>query len=154
MHGSNRLEFSRITPYIYLGTNMCCQVHFDARLAKKGIEADISLEYDSIDTPRGVKYFLWLPVKDHTAPSIETLKIGSAALTELMKNKVKTYVHCKQGHGRSPTLIAAYFILQGKNWESSVNYIKRKRPSIHLTKSQVSILRKFEKIIKNNDSES
>lgn len=124
---------------------MCCQGHFDARLVKKGIEADVSLEYDSIDTPRRVRYFLWLPVRDHTAPSLETLKIGSTVLCELVKNKVKTYVHCKQGHGRSPTLVVAYLISQGKDWESSIEFIKRKRPSIHLTKFQVKVLKKFEK---------
>ena len=150
MHGSNKLEFSRITPYTFLGTNMCCQGHFDAKLVKKGIEAEISLEYDNMDTPRGIKYFLWLPTRDHTAPSLEALRIGTAALSELIKNKVKTYVHCKQGHGRSPTLVAAYLILQGKNWKESVRFIKKKRPSIHLTDSQVKTLVKFEKMIKKS----
>lgn len=150
MHGSNKFEFSKITPCIFIGTNMCCQGHFNAKLVKKGIEADISLEYDSIDTPRGVRYFLWLPVRDHTAPPLETLKVGAAALSELVKNKIKVYVHCKQGHGRSPTLVAAYLILQGNDWESSVEFIKRKRPGIHLTESQVKALKRFEKITGKN----
>ncbi|MBI2670779.1 hypothetical protein HYX18_02285 [Candidatus Woesearchaeota archaeon] len=63
-------EYNRITDYIYLGTNQCYVKHsFAENLIKKGIEADISLEYESIDAPFGAKYFLWLPVKDHTAPT-------------------------------------------------------------------------------------
>ena len=67
-------------------------------------------------------------------------------MSEFVKNKVKTYVHCKQGHGRSPTLIAAYLILQGNGWKESINFIKKKRPSIHLTNAQVKALIKFEKL--------
>ena len=70
-HGKLIFEYNKITEYIYIGTNQCCQIHFNQKLLKKGIKADISLEKEKIDAPFGVDYYLWLPVKDHTAPSLK-----------------------------------------------------------------------------------
>ena len=79
-------------------------------MIKKGIKADISLEKEKLDAPFGVDYFLWLPTKDHTAPSQDQLKAGVKFMDELIKNKIKIYIHCQRGHGRAPVLVAAYFI--------------------------------------------
>ena len=68
-HAKFRFEYSQITPYIFVGTNMCCTVHLDKSLMKKGIRADISLEEERIDAPFGANYYFWLPTKDHTAIS-------------------------------------------------------------------------------------
>lgn len=71
-HESLRFEHSKITKYIYIGTNMCCQqTYFNKNLLKKGIKADISLEEVKIDQPFGVKFYLWLPTKDHKAPTFK-----------------------------------------------------------------------------------
>lgn len=148
-HKMRKLEYSKITPYIFIGTNMCCQTHFDGDLTRKGIEADISLEYEHMDRPWGIKYFLWIPTKNHTAPSIKLLKLGANALKQLVDSKTKTYVHCEHGHGRAPTLVAAYFILTGKTLEEAIDSIRRKRPSIHLEKVQIEALKKFERWVKN-----
>lgn len=141
-----KLEYSQITPYIYIGTNACCQTHFDKGLLKHKIEADISLEYERIDTPWGVKYFLWIPTKNHTAPTQKQLDIGANFLKQLVDNKIKTYVHCEHGHGRAPTLVAAYFILIGTSLKDAISLIKKRRPSIHLEKVQIIALRKFDSI--------
>lgn len=147
-HKISKLEYSQITPYIYIGTNMCCQTHFDKNLLKHKIEADISLEYERIDNPWGIKYFLWIPTKNHKAPEQKQLVLGANFLKQLVDKKIKTYIHCEHGHGRAPTLVAAYFILKGKNLKDALSLIKRKRPSIHLNKSQIVALRKFERRIK------
>ncbi|MBI4155543.1 hypothetical protein HY498_05675, partial [Candidatus Woesearchaeota archaeon] len=61
------VEFSKITPYIYIGTNMCsdktCKYHF-GRLAKLKIKADIDLEIERTEKPHDVEAYLWLPTKD------------------------------------------------------------------------------------------
>lgn len=144
------LEYSRITDNIYLGTNQCCKLHFDKSLLKKGIWADISLEKERLDTPFGVKYFLWLPVMDHTAPTQTQLNLGAYAIRSLVDNNVKAYIHCKRGHGRSPTLVAAYFILKGMTVKEAVEAVKQKR-SIHLRASQIKALEKFERSLKNEE---
>ncbi|MBI4415228.1 MAG: dual specificity protein phosphatase family protein [Candidatus Kerfeldbacteria bacterium] len=131
------INYSRITPGIYLGTNACCQRHFDLKLLRRGITADISLEAERIDAPRGVDYFLWLPTPDHSSPSQKDLDLGSQDIDWFVRHKEKVYVHCKNGHGRSPTLLAAYFIrYQGMTVQQAITAIKHRRSEIHLEASQ------------------
>lgn len=141
-------EYSKITDNIYLGTNQCCKIHFDKSLLNQGIDADISLEKERLDTPFGVKYFLWLPVRDHTAPTQSQLKVGTYTIKSLVEGNIKVYVHCKRGHGRSPTLVAAYFILEGITVKEAIKNVKQKR-GIHLRASQIKALEKFERSFKN-----
>lgn len=139
-------EYSKITDNLYIGTNQCCTKHnFANELIRKGIEADISLEYERIDAPFGAKYFLWLPVKDHMAPTQKQLLIGAKALKNFIDNGIRVYVHCKRGHGRSPTLVAAYFILEKMQVKDAIKTIRLKR-AIHITFSQMKALKKFYKI--------
>ncbi|MEE9525957.1 MAG: dual specificity protein phosphatase family protein [Candidatus Woesearchaeota archaeon] len=147
-HGKLTFEYNKITDSIYLGTNQCCEIHFKKELLKKGVKADISLEGEKIDAPFGVDYYLWLPTKDHTAPSQKQLKAGVDFINSLIKNKVKVYVHCQRGHGRAPTLVAAYLISKGKTVKQAIDFIKKKRKTIHPNKIQKSALEKFKKTLK------
>lgn len=141
--GPVTFEYNQIANNIFIGTNMCCQTHFDEKLIKIGITADISLEKEHLDNPQGVDYFLWLPVTDHTAPQQDQLKLGVTTITQLVALNKKIYIHCKNGHGRAPTLTAAYFISTGKSVEEAITLIKEKRPSIHLDDVQIQSLEKF-----------
>jgi protein-tyrosine phosphatase len=114
-------------------------------LLKKGITADISLEYSRVDIPLGVDYYLWLPTKDHFPPPKERLLTGALFLKHLADKKVKTYIHCRFGHGRAPTLVAAYLILTGMTPTEAIAVIKKKRPVVHLTDRQLKALQKFYK---------
>jgi len=142
MHHAS-FKFSKIAPYIYLGTNACCQIDFDKKLLKRGIRADISLEKERLDTPFGIDYFLWLPTKDMFSPSQDKLMAGTLMIDYLVKKKIKLYVHCKNGHGRAPTLVAAYFISRGMEANQAAALVKSKRPEIHLNKKQINGLKKF-----------
>lgn len=138
-----KLDFSKITEQIYIGTNACCSTHFDERLRHMGISADISLEAEQLDAPRGADFYLWLPTPDHLPPRPAQLKVGIAALCELIKNRVKVYVHCERGHGRAPTFIAAYFIKEKKMTpKQAVAFISKHRPITHLTSRQLAALKK------------
>ncbi len=147
-HPPLTFEYAQITPYIYLGTNMCCQLHFRQSLLRKGVVADISLEEESIDRPFGVKYYLWLPTPDHLAPSQQQLAVGVNFIHELAKRRIKFYVHCKRGHGRSPILVAAYLVFTGMESEEAVAYMRKRRPSIHPNRHQLAVLRRFERSIR------
>ncbi len=141
MHVS--FEYSQITEYIYIGTNMCCVDHFK-NLLDLSIKADIDLEEERTEKPEGVDTYVWLPTVDHTAPSDLHLSIGVDTLTHLVNAGVKTYLHCKNGHGRSPTLVAAYFIKEkGMNPKEAVELVKSKRPEIHLRDVQWQALENF-----------
>ncbi len=137
-------EYSKITDQIYVGSNLCCQAHFVKELIKKGIRADISLEEKTIDAPYGAEYYLWLPVKDKDAPSFKQFDAGIKFLHQLIENKEKVYVHCLRGHGRAPTLVAAYLaVAQRMKLDRAIALLQEKRPSIHLTDMQRRSLQKF-----------
>ena len=141
--GQPGFEYSQITDSIYIGTNQCCTIHMDDELLQAGIVADISLEKENLDHPFGAEFFLWLPTADHTAPTQAQLRVGVNAIHELIAQGKKVYVHCKNGHGRAPTLVAAYLISQGKTVEEAITYIAQKRPSIHLEGNQKTALTAF-----------
>lgn len=151
IHPDHRpIDFDYITDGIYVGTNVCCQVHFDERLSQEGIEADISLEAEQVDAPFGVQFYLWLPVVDHTAPTPEQLEVGVTILKTLVTLKKKVYVHCKNGHGRAPTLVIAYLIKQGNSVEEAEEFLKTQRTSIHIQDIQDKALRMFQQSLHTN----
>jgi protein-tyrosine phosphatase len=108
-----------------------------------GFDADIDLEELRAEEPPHTKIYLWLPTKDHTPPIIQQLKIGVSALTSLVEQHMKVYVHCKNGHGRAPTLVAAYLISQGMGVDEAFAFIKKRRPVIHPEPGQVEALNEF-----------
>jgi len=139
-----KFNFSEITDNIYLGTNLCCIILAHTQVLKnKGINADINLENERQEEFPDVEIYLWLPVKDKTAPSQFQLEVGAKAIDSIVNSEKKVYVHCKNGHSRSPTLVAAYFILKGMNPEDAIAKIKSKRPEIHLLDVQKDALRKY-----------
>jgi len=142
--GPLKFEYSKITNYIYIGTNQCCQIGFNKKLIKEKIKADVSLEAELIDSPYGIEYYLWIPVKDTHSPTQKQLEIGVNFIANLVKDKIKVFVHCQRGHGRSPTLVAAYLISKGKSVDEAIEIIKKKRPAIHPNKFQMNALKKFE----------
>jgi protein-tyrosine phosphatase len=137
------MTVSQITENIYVGTSPCCKTDFEKKLLDKGVRADVSMENERLDQLGDVDYFLWLPTPDMTAPSQEKLLIGAQFIDSLMQKNIKVYVHCKNGHGRAPTMIAAYFVYTGMNPDDAVALIAEKRPEIHLNDEQKEALDMF-----------
>lgn len=138
------LELNQITDLIYLGTNLCCTARPHVQiLLDHGIKADIDLEEDRQEQTPNIDTYLWLPVKDQQAPTQEQLDTGVAVIDSLVKNNKKVYIHCKNGHGRSPTLLAAYFIYKGLEVNDAIEKVRSKRPQIHLREVQMEALNKF-----------
>lgn len=140
--GHKGFDYDQIDEYTFIGTNMCCQFGFNKELLSKEVRADISLEEERVDAPDGVDFFLWLPTKDHQAPSKDKIALGILALDFFKKRNIKVYIHCKNGHGRSSTLFIAYLMkTQKMTYEEAFNFLKSKRPSIHLTRDQINVLK-------------
>lgn len=137
-------EYDEITPDLFLGTTMCCQAHFQEELLDRGISIDISLQKEKIDSPIGVEMFTWIPVEDNTAPTQAQFDLGVSAITRAIEVGKKVYVHCKFGHGRGPTMVAAYLISMGKSLEDALKFIKEKRPVIHLNEDQMNALQVYQ----------
>lgn len=142
MNNHALIEFSQITPNIFLGTNLCCAVHAD-KLKAIHVSIDINLEVERPEEPPEIESYLWLPVVDGQAPSLYQVSIGVAAMKNTINQGKNVYVHCKNGHGRSPTLVIAYLISMGMIQEEAFQLVKSKRPEIHLHEVQIETLRQF-----------
>lgn len=141
-------NYSQINEFIFLGSNFCCRTHFSQELLSKGITTDISLEDERIDAPAGVKAYLWLPVKDHFAPTKYQFYLGIQTIDYALKNRQKVYIHCMNGHGRGPTLTIAYFIYKGMKPKEAHDFVKEKRPEVHLEEDQLEALQDFYQTLK------
>lgn len=139
------LEYNYIIDGIYIGTNQCCVMGLADVLKKENITADISLEEDRLDAPFGVDIYVWIPVVDGTAPTHNQLSFGAESIEKLVSQNRNIYVHCKNGHGRAPTLVSAYLIRKGYGPTEAIKFIASKRPSIHLHKSQTKSLEEYHK---------
>lgn len=139
--GLHGFDYTQINEDIFIGTNMCCQFGFAKELLAKNVRADISLENNRVDAPLGVDYFLWLPTVDGSAPSPDKLRLGVQTLEFFAARQIKTFIHCKNGHGRAPTLYIAYLMKQGMTMDAAFAMLKKKRQAIHLTEAQKKALR-------------
>lgn len=146
-HKHIRLSYNQIDDFIFAGNNLCCQSQFDKELLSKGIYADLSLEAERLDNPKGVKYFFWFPWKEDTAPPMELMNLALQVVDDMIRQNIKMYVHCRNGHGRTTTFLTAYFIhKKGVSVDEALAMVKERRPSGHLNGVQEAFLREFEKI--------
>lgn len=150
-HKHIQLSYNKIDDFMFAGNNLCCQSQFDKELLSKGIYADISLEAERMDNPRGVKYFLWFPWKEDTAPTFELINLALQIVDDMIKQNIKMYIHCRNGHGRTTTFLVSYFMRKnGLSLDYALAMVKERRPSAHLNESQLKFLKDFEKFKKSS----
>lgn len=143
-----QFDLSQITEFVFLGTNLCCLTRSHIQiLLDLGVTAEIDLEKERQDVAPDVEVYLWLPVVDKTAPSMDQFTAGVTLMTDTVKRGKKVYVHCQYGHGRSPTMVAAYLIAQGKTVMEAIDTIKAARPEIHLENVQMQALEAYYKTV-------
>jgi len=134
---------SQITPQIFIGPFYSAAGKI--RLEELGFTHSVSLqaEFDSVEHGLALAHHCHLPTVDLTPPTIDHLLEGVAFIDQAVKDGGKIYVHCAAGVGRSPTLVAAYFIQRGMAVGEAIDHIKEAR-SIRLTSEQVAQLAVFE----------
>lgn len=145
---SHTFDYSKITDDIYIGSDLCkgmvCPIH-GPEFEALGILVELNLSVERKEIPPdGIDVYSWLPVADGYPPTPEQLDIGTAIINEAVSKGKKVYVHCKNGHARSPTMVAAYLIrFQGKSIEEAIDLIKDIRPEIHIEENQKKALEAF-----------
>jgi protein-tyrosine phosphatase len=138
------VQFNKITEKIYIGTNLCCLTSSHTQVLRdEGIGVDIDMEIERQDATPEVEIYLWLPTEDKQAPTQDQLQTGVAVIDESVKLGKKVYVHCRNGHGRGPTMVAAYLVYEGAGVKEAIKKIKEKRPEIHLEKVQLQALHTY-----------
>ncbi len=148
--GTHEFSYSKITDQIYLGSDFCksgmCKIHGE-EFKSLGVSVEINLSLENNELPpKDIEAYLWLPVVDGHAPSSFQFNAGVCAINDAVKAGKKVYIHCKNGHGRSPTLLVAYLIrLKKMGVDEAIEFIAKKRPEIHVEDSQREALLNFSK---------
>lgn len=146
---SHEFDYSQVNEQIYIGSDLCkggvCLIHGEEFRAL-GVSFEINLSHENNELPpKDLQIgYIWLPVVDGYSPTQVQLDIGTSAMNEAISQGKKVYVHCKNGHGRSPTLVSAYLIrYKGYEVNQAIKLIKEKRPEIHIEETQLKELEEF-----------
>ena len=87
--------------------------------------------------------YLRLPTSDNTPPSLEHLAQGAAFIKEELEKGGKVYIHCWEGLGRGPTMVAAYFVSTGMTPTEAWAKIRAVRPFVRPTAGQMQQLETY-----------
>jgi len=146
--GRPTLKRSTITPHLYIGG----QYKLSALpfFRKLGITAIVNMRMKSIYSEKDIKpiALLNLPTVDWKAPTLKQLQEGVVFIEQQIKEGGKVYIHCFFGEGRGPTMGAAYLVSQGMTVDDALATIRKNRPFIRVTPSQIERLSELYKKVK------
>jgi dual specificity MAP kinase phosphatase len=143
-------DYSKVSDQIFIGSDLCkagvCLIHGEEFRAL-GVTVEINLSAENNELPpKDIESYTWLPVVDGYSPNQMQLEVGTSIMDTAIRDGKKIYVHCKNGHGRSPSLICAYFIrFGGMDLEEAISLVKKKRPEVHIEDTQRRELVEFSK---------
>lgn len=145
---SHIFDYSEITDQIFLGSDLCkagvCLIHKE-EFKSLGVDVELNLSDESNELPPdNIEAYSWIPIVDGHSPSQAQLDLGTSIINEVVKNNKKVYIHCRNGHGRSPTMVAAYLIrFKGYETDDAMEFLKEKRGEIHIEEDQIKNLKEF-----------
>lgn len=145
---SHKFDYTEILDGLFIGSDLCqggvCLLHAE-QFKSLGVSVELNLSKEENELPpKDIEIYVWLPVTDGYAPSQSQLAVGASVINEALLTGKKVYVHCKNGHGRSPTIVAAY-LTRYKNYklDEAIELIEEKRPETHMEEIQTKALRNF-----------
>lgn len=140
--------YTQILDNLFLGSDLCkggvCLLHAE-QFKALAVTVELNLSHEENELPPSdIEVYAWLPTVDGYAPSPLVFDIGTSLIHEAITNGKKVYVHCKNGHGRSPSIVAAYLIRFEKyNVDDAIRVVEQKRPESHIEDVQIEALKKF-----------
>ena len=148
--GIPTMQFSRITPQIYVGPQY--KAAGKRKLQHCGINAGVNMRCEFDDAAHGLalEKYCHLPTVDDTAPTLEHIRKGIDFIRDVVNDGGKVYIHCAGGIGRAPTIAAAYFMSRGYTLEEAIALIKKARPFINIMPPQMEQLKRFEAILEES----
>jgi protein tyrosine phosphatase (PTP) superfamily phosphohydrolase (DUF442 family) len=141
--GAPLRRVSQITPHLHVGGQY--RRRGLRRLEARGITAVVNLRIELDDNDLGIALprYLYLPVVDDAAPTLEQLWAGSDFIGEEIAQGGAVYIHCGSGVGRAATMAAAYLISTGMTAQEAWDSIRAVRPFIRPSAVQVEQIERF-----------
>lgn len=142
----SRLDVSWVTDALALGGA------FDGRdvrrLAALGIAAVVDVRLEAVDDARVLErhgvHLLHLPTPDGHELSQEDLRRGVNWISAQLAERKKVLVHCAAGVGRSPLLVSAVLVSEGKTAAQALGQIRARRWQVAPNDRQLEALLEFE----------
>lgn len=89
---------------------------------------------------------LHISTPDFKPLSLNDINLGVEFLKWNVKNNRPIYVHCKAGKARSALIVICYLIkIHGLSFTKALNFIKEKRPQMHLDEGKLNNAKQFER---------
>ena len=118
-----------------------------AELVREGFAGVVSLTEGPLPAEAvegsGLAY-LHLPVRDFSAPSLETVRRFVDFVRRISAGRGPVLVHCGSGYGRSGTMAACYLVSEGSSAEEATAKVRRLRPGSVETEEQEEAVRAWE----------
>lgn len=86
---------------------------------------------------------LHIPVVDMAAPTQEQLDQAISAIQKARDQGIGVGVHCTAGHGRTGTVLAAYFVDRGLSARAAIAKVRALRPGSVETSEQEAAVGEF-----------
>lgn len=107
-------------------------------LRAQGVRAVISLTehpltlFDEINastlTELGLDY-LHVPIDDHTAPTVAQVSQVAQYIDRMKAHNTPIYLHCAAGIGRTGTMLHAYYLVTGEDFDVVQTRVRTAKPS-------------------------
>lgn len=144
--GASSMKFCKISEDVWIGGQP--SENGIRALADHGITAVINMrsEYDYAEEAvcHNLEY-LRLPTVDNGAPAIVDLQAGVEFIRRELGRGGRVYINCWEGTGRSATMAAAYFVSLGSSADEAWSRIRKTKPFIRPTKTQMARLEEYSK---------
>jgi len=149
--GVSPVETTRVMDGLFVGGQH--YKHGVELMKGMGIGATLNLREESDDVGRGVAFplHLSLPAPDDGAPDVNQLREGVAFIRYAIQSGQGVYIHCAQGVGRAPTMAAVYLISEGHSVDSAMKLIRKVRPFITPTPTQMKRLKEWQRSMNNEE---
>jgi len=137
IRGAPTEHFTRVTPQLHVGGQFSGKGW--AILARRGVTAAVNMRSEYDDRGEGLlpSRYLHLPTVDNEAPTLDQLRQGIRFIYDELEQNGQVYIHCWEGVGRGPTMLAAYLVSTGLKPSAAWAKIKAVRPFIRPTVVQI-----------------
>jgi predicted ATP-grasp superfamily ATP-dependent carboligase len=138
-------SYTKVNENIFIG---CQHSHLGKFLLSiNGVNCSINLRHEFNDLTRKLNFDnnYYLPIIEHTAPTISQLKDVCIYMNNEIKKGNKIFIHCSEGISRAATVLLAYFIYNGYSLDDGLLLLKSIRPFINILPEQMKILNEFSK---------